>query len=644
MSADRGTTSGLRLLAGLLAIYILSYASVFRLDDEHILAARAESLARWGEPGESQVYGNDRVRALMAMGEPSTAIEPLQTVVGSTLLRVTAFTHAGPIQTLFLLNLFVTVATAGLIGWNVLSLGFGRPTAWWSMALFGLATMAFPYSTTFFRDPLAMFFTAMAFLGWTWMTGEQPCRFHLGVVTWIVGIGAGALSKNTVLVLLPAFAVSAFILAIMRSREGQRVRRQVLWVCAGVLAGAIALALVPKPEFLARYRWDYYVSLRQFFLESLRSDLIPALLGPFLSPAKSIFLFSPALLLLPLAVREWPKHLRFALPGIMAVLGLAVVQALFYRERWAEASGWGLRFMLPALAPLVVLLAPAVERILAGARVRVAILWVVLGAGFIVSLGGAWTAWSSAYSAWIRAGLSPDQPGFAWDLRFLVLPYAVRDLADPGSLLPAWIRTIRFGHPEAWVVPAIAALLGSALPMLHAAHWAPVGERVRRLGFGVALLALAVSPVVLPQVLAQDPVHGANRIEFQDAVTRLEQEIQPGDVVVVDSYATPLWSFMMNSWNSANVWYSLPFEILSVSNPVVTSPSPALAAAIDLFHDLSMKTTRVWYLGSSDAPDFAGGRKVAWLDENFVLGFAESYTGSGRTVLRLYQTPIKTEP
>ncbi|MEX0787157.1 MAG: phospholipid carrier-dependent glycosyltransferase [Anaerolineales bacterium] len=644
MSADRGTTSGVRLLAGLFAIYILSYASIFRLDDEHILAARAESLALWGQPGESQVYGNDRVRALMAMGEPATAIEPLQTVVGSVLLRITSFTAAGSTQTLFLLNLFFTVGTAGLIGWNVLALGFGRPVALWCTALFGLATMAFPYSTTFFRDPLAMFFTTLAFLGWTWMTGGQPGRFRTGAITWIVGIGAGVLSKNTVLVLLPAFAISAVGLAIWRQGGARGVRRQVLWVSAGVLAGAIALLVVPKPEFLARYRWEYYVSLGRFFLESVQSDLIPAFLGPFLSPAKSIFLFSPALLLLPLAVRDWPKHLRFALPGVLAVLGLAAVQALFYRERWAEASGWGLRFMLPALPPLVVLLAPAVERLLAGGRARIGILWSVLGVGFVVSLAGAWTGWWSAYSQWIRAGLNPGQPGFAWDLRFLVVPYAVRDLADPAALLPAWIRTIRFGHPEPWVVPVIAALLGSAVPMLHAVKWAPAGVRMRRLGLGAGLLALAASPFVLPQALARDPVHGAYRIDFQDAVTRLEQDIQPGDVVVVDSYATPLWSFMMNSWHSANVWYSLPFEISAVSDPVGTAPSPATTAAIDLFQELSMKTPRVWYLGSSDAPDFALGRKVEWLDDNFVLAIAESYAGSGRTVLRLYLTPRPTEP
>ena len=51
----------------LIAVYALTYRGAFRVDDEHILAARSQSLALWGELSEPQVYGNERVRYLAAL-------------------------------------------------------------------------------------------------------------------------------------------------------------------------------------------------------------------------------------------------------------------------------------------------------------------------------------------------------------------------------------------------------------------------------------------------------------------------------------------------------------------------------------------------------------------------------------------------
>ena len=154
-----GRAARLRVLAGLLAVYLLSYGSVFRLDDEHILAARAQSLAWRGEAAETQVSGNERVRALLPMGDAATAIEPMQTWIGAALLRAASGPSSGSTQVLFLLNPLVTLLTVVVVGATVSVLGLASGTARWTMVLFGLATMAFPYSTTFFRDPLAMLFT-----------------------------------------------------------------------------------------------------------------------------------------------------------------------------------------------------------------------------------------------------------------------------------------------------------------------------------------------------------------------------------------------------------------------------------------------------------------------------------------------------
>ena len=76
----------------LVSLYIITYSGAFRVDDEHILMARAQSLARWGKLENPQVYGNDRVRALQELEQTSasqaTSIEPAQAVLGAGLYRL----------------------------------------------------------------------------------------------------------------------------------------------------------------------------------------------------------------------------------------------------------------------------------------------------------------------------------------------------------------------------------------------------------------------------------------------------------------------------------------------------------------------------------------------------------------------------
>jgi len=155
------------LLAGLLCcVYLISYTGAFRVDDEHILAARAQSLALRGRAEEPQVYGNSRVRVLATMGDQATQVEPLQTVLGAALYRLGRFAGLGGAQSLLTLNLYLTALTGAVVFLTVVALGLGRRVGIWCALLFGLATMAWPYSSTFLRDSLAMTLTAIVFLGW----------------------------------------------------------------------------------------------------------------------------------------------------------------------------------------------------------------------------------------------------------------------------------------------------------------------------------------------------------------------------------------------------------------------------------------------------------------------------------------------
>jgi hypothetical protein len=156
------------LLIVLLALYGLTYSGHFSTDDEHILASRSLSLAFEGNLNDDRVTGNERIFTYQALpaaqATPSLQIEPIQSIVGAGLARLALLMGSGRVQTLFLLNILATALAAVCVFASVRALGYPEQTALVTALLFGLGTQAWPYTRTFFRDPLAMLFLAFTWL------------------------------------------------------------------------------------------------------------------------------------------------------------------------------------------------------------------------------------------------------------------------------------------------------------------------------------------------------------------------------------------------------------------------------------------------------------------------------------------------
>ena len=187
----------------LLSIYLLTFQGTFRVDDEHILAARAQSLALWGRLEQPQAFGNQRERELQAMGAAATQIEPAQAVLGAGLYRAGLALGWGGAQTLFLQNAVLTAATGAVLVLSVGAIGFSPGVGAAVGLLFGLGTFAWPYATTYFRDPLAMFGSALALYGWVRITRPGAVTAAAGWLVLVIGIVIGVTAKNASLVLVP---------------------------------------------------------------------------------------------------------------------------------------------------------------------------------------------------------------------------------------------------------------------------------------------------------------------------------------------------------------------------------------------------------------------------------------------------------
>jgi hypothetical protein len=629
--------------AGLLALlivvffsglYLLSYNGTFRVDDEHILAARSQSLALWSQWAEPQVYGNLRVRELEAMGPAATQIEPLQAVLGAGLIRLGDSSGVGGGQAAFTLNLFVTATTAALVFLAVLILQLPLEAALWAAALYGAGTIAWPYATTYFRDPLAALMTTAALIGWILIVqvGTRGRRLAGGVILLVAGF-AGVLSKNTAAALVPATGLTILVMA---ARSGSRARLLGSAVAAGA-ALVLITSLLPSNGPLARYTLGYLLSVARHFAGSLDLSLLPAVAGPFLSPAKSIFLFSPPLLLVliyPAAIRriDW----RVALVLVTLPFFIALGQALFYRQQWAGVYGWGLRFMLPALPALIVLAAPAVDRLRTETRRGRWILCVVLAAGIVIQAAGALVPWRRVYTAWEAAGRDPFALSAAWDARFLAIPGQIDGLLHPTTWDSAWIRLVRAGDHAGWWV-----LLGAAGILLLSAAAALFSRRLQsplQVGaIAVAAVAMLCVPFLALRPALSDPGVYGDRLEFQAALDWMQPQLRPTDSVVVDAYAMPIWTYFMNRWDSEAHWYSLPFDIPG-TEPQPGDPQPS-QGTLSLLSKLAGDGGRIWYLTSDEAPDYAVGSEVAWLNTHARSAARRDFSGGSRLEVRLYLPP-----
>jgi hypothetical protein len=103
----------------------------------------------------------------------------------------------------------------------------------------------------------------------------------------------------------------------------------------------------------------------------------------------------------------------------------------------------------------------------------------------------------------------------------------------------------------------------------------------------------------------------------QRAVERLQQEIEPDDVVVIDPYASPLWAAMINTWSSPTPWYSLPIVLPGASaSEIAAEPAPEV---VDLFGRLLDSSSTVWYVAVGEVPPGSRDSKLRWLQEHAAL-------------------------
>ncbi|MCZ7546330.1 MAG: phospholipid carrier-dependent glycosyltransferase [Anaerolineae bacterium] len=202
----------------LAATLFLTYGGAFVSDDEVILFDATESLARRGNLGLNLTVN--------LRDSPVLDSEPMQAIAAAPLFwLVERVPGVGMAHGVLIFNNLVTSLTAGLFFLYATALGYRAGAAALAALLFGVATIAWPYSKAFFREPLTGFFLLLtAYALERWRPAFAIRRAHR---RWIALGGAAFVAslftKEAILFALPAL-VLLILPGITRPRRGRACR------------------------------------------------------------------------------------------------------------------------------------------------------------------------------------------------------------------------------------------------------------------------------------------------------------------------------------------------------------------------------------------------------------------------------------
>ncbi len=247
----------------------------------------------------------------------------------------------------------------GLFANLILSLGCTRTVSLIMAVLLGAATMIFHYSVNGQEQTQIAALLLVALL-----LAVRYFRHAAFSRAWLFCLALGAclvFRSAAAIMILPIYLVVAIADAVKSPRAPARTTAR--WLAAGLLGVGPAIAICAWYNYVrfANPLESGYSLVAETAMGGhtmLESSPLPTLAAMLFSPGKSIFLYNPLLILLPLCIRRFYRN-----SPVVALASLAAVLAnfLFYSfcTTWAGDYAWGLRYQVPILAllvlPLVVL-------------------------------------------------------------------------------------------------------------------------------------------------------------------------------------------------------------------------------------------------------------------------------------------------
>ncbi len=509
---------GFSLFMILISIYIITYQGMPIVIDEALIFDSTESLVQRGHTSMNYDFyrqAETRVDVCAVDGGDPWQSAKYEFIIYALLtpLATLAFSIAGAgnFHIIMFFNIFITALTAVSIYGLALKRGYSSKAAWVSGLLFALATIAWFYGRQLYREPLAGLFLLWSFglaslFPVYWNQEKRSLRWVVLLIIATLGFMA---TKVVLVVLLPG------TLIIMSPIFTRWIRylglyRLVILVIVGL--GLIAGLLLALERELFGYGDYYDISELLSRITDVFQDgfSFEALLGYQIGPSRSLWLYSPALILglygMVLLWRQKEYFIVISLAG--CILGFSFFYGWLYTANWIGSWGWGPRYLLP-LIPAIVLLwvVPAVEQLLQSPR-GIGLIIAVGAVGAMLQLVGMAVPLSNYYTDVFRAGEYHDYAdlttyvrhwmGANWSLEWMPAYYHLTHI-DLNHLNVAWQ-----GIDSAAVIPialAVSSFILSLWMSKRSFQERPLhsyaGVILAMLIIGLAFLALVSTVYVL---------------------------------------------------------------------------------------------------------------------------------------------------
>lgn len=607
---------GAALFLILVGLYTLTYRGIPLSDDEYNLFDSIESLVQRGDFLRTITFAVEP--SFLPDGTPARIpkYEPLQHLASAPLFWVAhQLPGIGLVHAMLLLNIFVTALTAVATFIAGKVYGFNTRAAWLGALLFGSATMAFPYSQWFFREPLtALWFiigVAAAYRIRLLWQANQLHKVRWELLTLIIISIAGVMTKAAFLLQFPLLVFIAIPFAKIDWR-----RLALLAGVGGVLL-VIFLAIGQALDIEAgRYDLDFWYELSS--RQGQWRHGIESMLGYQFSFTRSIWLYSPILLVgIPGAI------ILFRRGEWQTVIGLVITLLLFaasygirHGTNWWGGWSWGPRYMLSFLPVIALFMMPGLEWILAPQRHivwRVGLSLLAL-LSFGIQLLGALLPYTNFYTElhlnFFFTPESPDVFGGAW---------ADFNWTWPDSLLKYHLDHLEVADftwsdaSPSWPAPLLAVILilvGIGLVVID--RYGLTGRFSRRVSATVPLAALSLAlifPLLSLFGLREDPRYIGDKTDVLELVQTLnETDIGDEDVIFLERAEYML--LMMNYLKTPALWITLPYapgERYGGAEPEVVSEDLAELAGEDTVRALDWGANhhrRLWLITSSGPFNF----------------------------------------
>jgi len=559
----------LTLATFLASVYMLTYSGRIESSDTRALFDTVSSLVQHGDMylDVSAWYNYPQPSAQGDYPLVRVDTEPMQPILAAPLFWLAQeLPGVGLNHAVWLFNVLIGALAGVVLFLYALALGYRETTAVIAALLFGCCTIIWPYSKSFFREPLATLLILVAALFIERWRGNRYRSMLLFVGAALALLGAW-LSKEAVIFAAPAL----FIIAVpsVQFAGTRRLVTAFLLLVVTSLVALLAVSILLSPEGLTTLQAQIAnVTGRSLFnIQNLHHALHAYLFsigGSFWATSPIVLLALPGLWLM---YRR--GHYRYVIALVVVVMTFVGGYALLRGVHWFGGLSWPPRFMIPIIPFLILGALPAIELLMN----RIVSRWVALLAAALV-IFSLWVQLSGLLLPWeTYTQVIPAEAGGLGEwggglnqiqyLRWVVLP----PLWSQRPLDLAWVRLNIPLWPLAFLVLGIYSLLRiRALLSGNPAAKSRSSRLARLSGVAAPLLFVVITYLGL-RAIYRDPAYLGDRDALHAIMPTIASIGQPGGVMLLDQASQYDLFFM----NYAKFRYP---RVITLSNQPGEQPSP----------------------------------------------------------------------